>query len=50
MLLAEDKRLLIEGNDVALMSNQKGNYESLKLILIRLEYMCILPGPPKKCT
>jgi hypothetical protein len=32
-----DKRLLREGNDAALISNQKGNYEILKLILIRLE-------------
>jgi hypothetical protein len=29
-----------------LLSNQKGNYEKLKLILIRLECMCISPGPP----
>jgi hypothetical protein len=44
------KRLLREGNDVALLSNQKENYEMLKLILIRLECMCILPGPPKRFT
>ncbi len=50
LLLAGGKRLLREGNDVALLSNQKGNYESLKLILIRLECMCILPEPPKRCT
>ncbi len=44
------KRLLREGNDVALLSNQKGNYESLKLIIIKLKCMCIWPGPPKRCT
>ncbi len=33
MLLAGDKRLLREGNDVALLSNQKENYEMLNLIV-----------------
>jgi hypothetical protein len=41
VLLADDERLLREGNEVDLLSNQKGNYEQLKLILIRLECMCI---------
>ncbi len=50
VLLADDKRLLREGNEVDLLCNQKGNYEQLKLILIRLKCMCILPGPPKRCT
>ncbi len=50
MLLADDKRLLREGNEVDLLCNQKWNYEQLKLILIRLEWRCILPGPPKRCT
>jgi hypothetical protein len=48
VLLVGDKRLLREGNDVALLSNQKGNYEGLELILIRLKCKCILPGPPKR--
>jgi hypothetical protein len=39
MLLSGDNRLLREGNDVDLLCNQKGNYESLKLILIRLKCM-----------
>jgi hypothetical protein len=50
VLLAGDERLLREGSDVVLLRIQKGNYEQLELILIRLECMCILPGPPKKCT
>jgi hypothetical protein len=50
VLLAGDKRLLREGNDVVLLSNQKGIYETLKLILIRLECMCISSGPPMRCT
>ncbi len=50
VLLADDKKLLREGNEVDLLCNQKGNYEQLKLILIRLECMCISPGPPKRCT
>jgi hypothetical protein len=29
VLLAGDKRLLREGSDVVLLSNQKGNYETL---------------------
>ncbi len=36
VLLLGDKRLLKEGRSVDLLCNQKGNYESLKLILIRL--------------
>ncbi len=50
MLLSGDKRLVSEGSDVDLLCNQNGNYESLKLILIRFKCMCILPGPPKQCT
>ncbi len=50
MLLSGDKRLLREGWCKDLLCNQKGNYESLKLILIRLECMCILPKAPKRCT
>ncbi len=50
VLLADDKRLLREGSEVDLLSNQKGNYEQLKLILIRLECKCILPRSPKRCT
>jgi hypothetical protein len=50
MLLSDDEWLLREGSDVDSISNQKGNYEMLKQILIRLECMCILPGPPKRCT
>jgi hypothetical protein len=50
MLLARDKRLLREDHDAALLSNQKGNYERLKLILIRLKCICISPGLPKRCT
>jgi hypothetical protein len=50
VLLADDKRLLRERIEVDSLSNQKGNYEQLKLILIRLKCMCILPGPPKRCT
>jgi hypothetical protein len=42
VLLAGDKRSLREGNDVTLIISQKGNYEILKLILIRLKCMCIL--------
>ena len=41
LLLLDDKRLLREGSDVDLLCNQKGNYESLKLILIMLKCMCI---------
>jgi hypothetical protein len=33
-----------------LLSNWNGFYETLKLILIRLECMCILPGVLKRCT
>jgi hypothetical protein len=50
VLLSGDKRLLREGSEVDLISNQKRNYEKLKLILIMLECMCILPGPPKRYT
>jgi hypothetical protein len=50
LLLAGDKRLLREGNVVALINNQKGNCEILKLILIRLECMCVSLGPPKRYT
>jgi hypothetical protein len=50
MLLVRDERLMREGSDVVLLSNQKGNYEQLKLILIRLKCICILPGPSKRCT
>jgi hypothetical protein len=50
MLLGDNKRLPREGNEIDLLSNQKGIYEQLKLILIRLECMCILPGPAKRCT
>jgi hypothetical protein len=50
MPLAGDERLLRECSDVVLLSYQKGNYEQLKLILIRLECMTILPEPPKRCT
>jgi hypothetical protein len=50
MLLADDKRLLGERTEVDLLCNQKGNYEQLKLILIRLECICISPGAPKRCT
>ncbi len=50
VLLGGDKRLLREGDDVAWISNQKENYEILNLILIRLECMCILLRPPKRCT
>jgi hypothetical protein len=50
VLLSGDTRLLRKGSNVNLLSNQKENYEKLKLILIRLECMCILPGPPKRCT
>ncbi len=50
VLRAGDKRLLRESNDVALISNQIGNYEILKLIFIRLKCMCISLKPPKRCT
>jgi hypothetical protein len=50
MLLVGDNRLLREGSDVVPLSNQKGNYENLKLIFIRLKRMCISLGPPKRCT
>ncbi len=49
MLLAGEKRLLREGNEVDLLCNPKGNYEKLKLILVRLECMCILTWPSKRC-
>ncbi len=50
VLLSSDKRFLREGMNVDLSCNQKGNHESLKLILIRLECMCISPGALKRCT
>jgi hypothetical protein len=50
MLLAGGERLLREGSDVVLLSDQKGNCEKLKLILIWIECMCILSGPLKRCT
>jgi hypothetical protein len=50
LLLSGDKWLLRGGSDVDSLYNQKGNYKSLKLIFIRLECMCILPGPSKRCT
>jgi hypothetical protein len=43
-MLSGDKKLLREGSEVDLISNQKGNYEQLKLILIRLKCMCISPA------
>ncbi len=49
MLLSGDKRLLKKGWCKDLLCNQKENYESLKLIFIRLECMCISPGAPKSC-
>ncbi len=50
VLLLGDKRLLREGSDVDSLCNQKGKFEILKLILIRLKCMCILLGPSKRCT
>jgi hypothetical protein len=50
VLLAGDVRLLREGSDVVSLSSQKGNYEQLKLLLLRIKCMCILSGPPKRCT
>jgi hypothetical protein len=50
VLLVDDKWLPREGNEVDLLSNKTGNYEHLKLILIKLKCMRISPRPPKRCT
>jgi hypothetical protein len=51
MLFSDEQRLLSKGRKKGVcIEHQIGFYEHLKLILVRLKCMCVLPGPPKRCT